>query len=117
MYMGLRKLKIGTYVQASPSIADSITEERPPYWPIATVTMDTPVFDVVHMFSERGISAVPILDAEGVVMNLYESVDIIVSVATLSLVKVLNGEVDACPAWALSCTRPDRRPGAAEPLV
>lgn len=41
--------------------------------------MDTPVFDVVHMFSERGISAVPIVDADGIVVNLYETVDVIVS--------------------------------------
>lgn len=41
--------------------------------------MDTTVFDVVHMFSERGISAVPIIDENGVVVNLYETVDVIVS--------------------------------------
>lgn len=58
--------------------------ERPrgptqPYWPIATATLQTTVFDVVHMFSEKGISAVPILDDQGVVVNLYETVDVIVS--------------------------------------
>jgi 5'-AMP-activated protein kinase, regulatory gamma subunit len=41
--------------------------------------MDTAVFDVVHMFSERGVSAVPILDENGVVINLYETVDVTVS--------------------------------------
>jgi hypothetical protein len=41
--------------------------------------MSTTVFDVVHMFSERGISAVPIIDENGVVVNLYETVDVIVS--------------------------------------
>jgi len=40
--------------------------------------MDTTVFDVVHMFSERSISAVPIVDKDGVVVNLYETVDVIV---------------------------------------
>lgn len=40
--------------------------------------MSTPVFDVVHMFSERGISAVPIIDENGIVVNLYETVDVIV---------------------------------------
>ena len=40
--------------------------------------MSTPVFDVVHMFSERGISAVPIVDEDGIVVNLYETVDVIV---------------------------------------
>lgn len=42
--------------------------------------MNTTVFDVVHMFSERGISAVPIIDENGVVVNLYETVDVIVSI-------------------------------------
>jgi CBS-domain-containing membrane protein len=40
--------------------------------------MSTPVFDVVHEFSGRGISAVPIIDEEGIVVNLYETVDVIV---------------------------------------
>ena len=40
--------------------------------------MSTPVFDVVHEFSGRGISAVPIIDEDGIVVNLYETVDVIV---------------------------------------
>jgi hypothetical protein len=32
------------------------------------------------MFSEQGISAVPIVDENGKVLNLYETVDVIVSV-------------------------------------
>jgi hypothetical protein len=36
------------------------------------------VFDVVHMFSERSISAVPIIDEDGIVVNMYETVDVIV---------------------------------------
>lgn len=32
------------------------------------------------MFSERGISAVPIVDEDGIVVNLYETVDVIVSI-------------------------------------
>ncbi|GAA5982153.1 hypothetical protein JCM11641_000604 [Rhodosporidiobolus odoratus] len=47
------------------------------FWPLSTATMDTSVFDVVHIFSERGISAVPIVDENGVVLNLYETVDIV----------------------------------------
>jgi CBS-domain-containing membrane protein len=43
--------------------------------------MDTTVFSVVHMFSARGISAVPILDEHGVVVNLFETVDVIVSIS------------------------------------
>lgn len=46
--------------------------------------MSTTVFDVVHMFSERGISAVPILDENGVVIDLYETVDVIVSLTCFS---------------------------------
>ncbi|KAH9849819.1 CBS-domain-containing protein [Lenzites betulinus] len=78
LHVGLRKLEIGTYVNPPPLPADG---ERPegynPFHPIATATMDTPVFDVVHMFSERGISAVPIVDEDGIVVNLYETVDVI----------------------------------------
>jgi len=40
--------------------------------------MSTPVFDVVHEFSGRGISAVPVIDEDGIVVNLYETVDVIV---------------------------------------
>ncbi|GAA5858882.1 hypothetical protein JCM8547_007141 [Rhodosporidiobolus lusitaniae] len=47
------------------------------FWPLSTATMATSVFDVVHIFSERGISAVPIVDEDGVVLNLYETVDIV----------------------------------------
>lgn len=66
----LRSLNIGTYCNPSP-------EHDNPYYPIATATMQTAVFDVVHMFSELGISAVPIVDANGKVINLYETVDVI----------------------------------------
>ena len=48
------------------------------YFPLATATLETSVFDVVHIFSERGISAVPIVDEDGMVINLYETVDIVV---------------------------------------
>ena len=40
--------------------------------------MSTTVFDVVHLFSELGISAVPIIDPQsGRVINLYETVDVV----------------------------------------
>ena len=82
LHLPLHKLKIGTYVTAQPGA------ERPegsnPYHPISTATMDTTVFDVVHMFSERGISAVPIIDEDGIVVNLYETVDVIVSLTLRS---------------------------------
>lgn len=52
--------------------------------------MNTTVFDVVHMFSERGISAVPIIDENGVVVNLYETVDVIVSLLLCVILSILN---------------------------
>jgi hypothetical protein len=64
-----------------------------PYEPLATATLDTTVFDVVHMFSERGISAVPILDDEGYVVDMYETVDVIVRTACGALLQ----DVD-CPS-------------------
>ncbi|CAE6531340.1 unnamed protein product [Rhizoctonia solani] len=68
LHMSLRSLGIGTYVD--PNCAS-------PFHPIATATLNTRVFDVVHMFSEQGISAVPIIDENGIVVNLYETVDVI----------------------------------------
>ncbi|CAE6425034.1 unnamed protein product [Rhizoctonia solani] len=68
LHMSLRTLGIGTYVDPNNSN---------PFHPIATATLNTRVFDVVHMFSERGISAVPIIDENGIVVNLYETVDVI----------------------------------------
>lgn len=56
-----------------------------PFYPISTATLETTVFDVVHMFSEQGISAVPIVDEQGKVLNLYETVDVIVSLLIPSL--------------------------------
>lgn len=76
LHLSLRKLKIGTFV--SKKLPSEASDACNPYWPIATATLDTPVFDVVHMFSERAISAVPIIDDDGVVVNLYETVDVIV---------------------------------------
>jgi 5'-AMP-activated protein kinase, regulatory gamma subunit len=78
LHLSLRKLGIGTYVRRDFSGGEPEPGQNP-YYPIATATMNTTVFDVVHMFSERGISAVPIIDENGVVVNLYETVDVIVS--------------------------------------
>ncbi|KAF8337968.1 uncharacterized protein EI90DRAFT_3118435 [Cantharellus anzutake] len=69
LQMSLKNLGIGTYRKEPTS--------ENPYFPIATATMKTTVFDVVHMFSNLGISAVPIVDDEGIVVNLYETVDVI----------------------------------------
>ncbi|WVQ80809.1 hypothetical protein IAT38_002916 [Cryptococcus sp. DSM 104549] len=71
----VQELGIGTYVSTS-NPADP-TGGGNKYYPLATATMKTTVFDVVHMFSEQGISAVPIVDEQGKVLNLYETVDVI----------------------------------------
>lgn len=102
LHKNLRELNIGTYVARSPEVppntfsahSSSSTTPTPggaspessettdpksnPYYPLATVTLSTPVFDVVHMFSKLSISAVVILDANGIVVNIYETIDIIV---------------------------------------
>ncbi|WFD22016.1 AMP-activated serine/threonine-protein kinase regulatory subunit [Malassezia equina] len=87
-------LGIGTYTYAhqlerrrrAPQARLRLREPPPadagPHWPLLTATLDTTVFDVVHMFSENEISAVPILDANGDVVDLYESVDVITLVRT-----------------------------------
>ncbi|KAI9301017.1 the adenylate sensor from Amp activated protein kinase complexed with Amp [Cunninghamella echinulata] len=54
----LSELKIGTYEE------------------IATATMATPVIKVINMFVELNISAVPIIDENGVVLNVYETIDV-----------------------------------------
>jgi len=50
--------------------------------------MDTCVFHVVHIFSARGISAVPILDADGVVKNIYEALDVTTLIRSGSYTKL-----------------------------
>ncbi|KAF3930700.1 hypothetical protein ABW19_dt0208565 [Dactylella cylindrospora] len=55
----LRDLKIGCYKD------------------LATATMETPVLDVIHLLVKRDIASVPIVNADGVVLNCYEAVDIL----------------------------------------
>ncbi|KAK5007219.1 AMP-activated serine/threonine-protein kinase regulatory subunit, partial [Elasticomyces elasticus] len=55
----LRDLEVGTYTN------------------LQTAQMSTPVMDVIHMLVKNSISSVPILDADGVVINVFESVDVI----------------------------------------
>ena len=40
--------------------------------------MSTPVIQVINMFVEQNISAVPIVDDNGVVLNVYETIDVMV---------------------------------------
>ncbi|KAK7530695.1 uncharacterized protein J3D65DRAFT_561120 [Phyllosticta citribraziliensis] len=47
------------------------------YENLATAYMDTPVMDVINMLVKKSISSVPILDTDGVVINVFEAVDVI----------------------------------------
>ena len=108
LHLPLRKLGIGTYVQRDLSDG-GLEPGQNPYHPIATATLDTTVFDVVHMFSERGISAVPIIDENGVVVNLYETVDVIVSTFPGGVPYVFesNALVDSSPSRSVPISRLD----------
>ena len=44
---------------------------------LATASMDTPVMDCIHMLVKKNISSVPILDSHGIVLNVFEAVDVI----------------------------------------
>jgi hypothetical protein len=108
LHLSLRKLKIGTYVSAPP--LSEVPEGQNPYYPIATASLNTRVFDVVHMFSERSISAVPIINEEGVVVNLYETVDVIVRghfcfYVTKHPPEALLITIDPCSIRSLPVTR------------
>ena len=77
------------------------------------------------MFSEGGISAVPIVDEKGFVVNLSETVDVIVShdgrfdcVRICSLV-LDSGScflIDSCSTWRLPVVGPDNL-RSSEPTV
>jgi len=47
------------------------------YGNLQTATMDTPVIDVIHMMVDKSISAIPIVDSEMHVLNVFEAVDVI----------------------------------------
>ncbi|KAF9920435.1 AMP-activated serine/threonine-protein kinase regulatory subunit [Linnemannia zychae] len=66
------------------------------YKDLAIADLSTPVIDVIDMFVKRKISSVPIVDEEGVVLNVYETVDV------LTLVKAgAYRDLDLCVAEAL----------------
>jgi len=48
------------------------------YEGLAVATMETPVMEVIHTLVKKDISCVPIVDREGVVLNVFEAVDVIV---------------------------------------
>ncbi|KAJ1551964.1 AMP-activated serine/threonine-protein kinase regulatory subunit [Cladochytrium tenue] len=44
---------------------------------IQTITSDTPLVEVLNLFVSRRISAVPIVNSEGVVLDVYEKYDVL----------------------------------------
>ncbi|KAJ1931288.1 AMP-activated serine/threonine-protein kinase regulatory subunit [Linderina pennispora] len=67
--------------------------------------MDAPVIDIIRMFVDNNISVVPILDEEGIVLNVFAESDIIL-LAREGLLDELN--IPVSEALAL---RPDDYPG------
>ncbi|KAK3816497.1 MAG: hypothetical protein J3Q66DRAFT_283199 [Benniella sp.] len=66
------------------------------YTDLAVADLSTPVMSVIDMFVKRRISAVPIVDEEGVVLNVFETVDV------MTLVKAgVYRDLDLCVAEAL----------------
>jgi CBS domain-containing protein len=68
--------------EVSASAVEEVPQERrgsglDSMYPLATVTLETTVFDVIHIFSELGVSAVPVLDEDGYAVDMYETVDVI----------------------------------------
>ncbi|RCI02540.1 AMP-activated serine/threonine-protein kinase regulatory subunit [Rhizopus stolonifer] len=59
---------------------------------VATASMSTPVIQVINMFVEQNISAVPIVDSNGVVLNVYETIDVM-SIARSGRYKELDMSV------------------------
>ncbi|KAH9944434.1 uncharacterized protein BXZ73DRAFT_39960 [Epithele typhae] len=111
LHLPLRRLGIGTFVPFPHP--ENTPEGHNPYDPIATATMSTTVFDVVHMFSARGISAVPIIDEDGIVVNMYETVDVITLVRLgayqsldLTISEALNQRTPDFPGVVI-CTASD----------
>ncbi|KAJ1835824.1 AMP-activated serine/threonine-protein kinase regulatory subunit [Coemansia sp. RSA 2706] len=75
------------------------------YGDLVTATMDVSVIDIIRMFVDNNISVVPILDDNGVVLNVFAESDIIL-LAREGLLDELN--IPVSEALAL---RPDDYPG------
>ncbi|KAJ2460375.1 AMP-activated serine/threonine-protein kinase regulatory subunit [Coemansia sp. RSA 2424] len=75
------------------------------YGDLITATMDVSVIDIIRMFVDNNISVVPILDENGIVLNVFAESDIIL-LAREGLLDELN--IPVSEALAL---RPDDYPG------
>ncbi|KAI1306543.1 AMP-activated serine/threonine-protein kinase regulatory subunit [Mortierella claussenii] len=66
------------------------------YTDLAVANLSSPVMSVIDMFVKRRISSVPIVDEDGVVLNVFETVDV------MTLVKAgVYRDLDLCVAEAL----------------
>lgn len=61
MHKTLRELRIGTYDN------------------IETADEDTSIIEALHKFIDRRVSALPLVDAEGRLVDIYAKFDVIVS--------------------------------------
>lgn len=64
--------------------------------------MSTPVIQVINMFAEHNISAVPIVDKNNVVLNVYETIDVMVRIQNKK--KEANSkedEIEYCYIWEI----------------
>ncbi|KAG0262298.1 AMP-activated serine/threonine-protein kinase regulatory subunit [Mortierella polycephala] len=64
------------------------------YTDLAVADLSTPVMSVIDMFVKRRISSVPIVDEDGVVLNVFETVDTLVKAG-------MYRDLDLCVAEAL----------------
>lgn len=44
---------------------------------LSTCTMTTPVIEVIHLLAQKSVSSIPIVDEQGKLINVYESVDVL----------------------------------------
>ncbi|KKY19392.1 putative nuclear protein snf4 [Phaeomoniella chlamydospora] len=72
---------------------------------VAKASMDTLVIEIIHMMVKRSISSVPIVTLEGVVLNVFEAVDVI------TLMKGNDYEALQMTVGEALCKRPPDYPG------
>lgn len=65
---------------------------------VATATMHTPVIDIIKTFAELNISAVPIIDEHGIVFNMYDTIDVMVSMSCVERC-IAHWTTLKCRAW------------------
>lgn len=69
--------------------------------PLVTVTADTPLVDVVHLFVEARISGAPVVDADGTVRGVVSATDLLVAIDQAEDDDVDEGESGAAPSGTL----------------